>query len=64
MQAVSQARVAVVDHGFTVGDGVSKRLKTEAGVPFALTRHLQRLNRSARGTRLAGRGRARRPDSG
>lgn len=50
VQAVSQARVAVVDHGFTVGDGVFETLKTEAGVPFALTRHLQRLNRSARGS--------------
>ncbi|HPJ18514.1 MAG TPA: aminodeoxychorismate lyase [Actinomycetota bacterium] len=52
VQAVSQARVAVVDHGFTVGDGVFETLKTEAGVPFALTRHLQRLNRSARGLGL------------
>lgn len=36
------------DHGFTVGDGVFEAVKVTDGVPFALTRHLLRLNRSAR----------------
>ncbi len=49
-----QARVAVLDHGFTVGDGVFETLRTahapELGVvPFALDRHLRRLARSASG---------------
>jgi branched-chain amino acid aminotransferase len=48
------AAVAVLDHGFTVGDGVFETLKTvddpSVGVvPFAMDRHLQRLARSAAG---------------
>lgn len=49
---VDVAMVQVVDHGFTVGDGVFETLKIEAGVPFALTRHLRRLARSAQGLAL------------
>ena len=41
--------VAVTDHGFTVGDGVFEAVKTLDGRPFALTRHLARLTRSAAG---------------
>lgn len=41
------ARVSAFDHGLTVGDGVFETLKVVAGVPFALTRHLRRLARSA-----------------
>lgn len=41
------ARVSVFDHGFTVGDGVFETTKVVAGRPFALTRHLERLGRSA-----------------
>jgi branched-chain amino acid aminotransferase len=44
--------VAVSDHGFTVGDGVFEAVKVLDGQPFALTRHLQRLVRSARGLGL------------
>jgi branched-chain amino acid aminotransferase len=44
--------VAVTDHGFTVGDGVFEAVKTLHGRPFALTRHLQRLERSAAGLGL------------
>lgn len=44
--------LSVLDHGFTVGDGVFETLKTVAGRPFALTRHLQRLARSAAGLGL------------
>ena len=39
--------VTISDHGFTVGDGVFEALKLIDGQPFALTRHLQRLARSA-----------------
>jgi len=39
--------VAVTDHGLTVGDGVFEAVKVVDGHPFALTRHLQRLTRSA-----------------
>jgi branched-chain amino acid aminotransferase len=39
--------IAVADHGFTVGDGVFEAIKVVDGVPFALTRHLQRMSRNA-----------------
>lgn len=39
--------VTVADHGFTVGDGVFEACKVVGGVPFALSRHLHRLARSA-----------------
>jgi branched-chain amino acid aminotransferase len=41
------AAVGVTDHGFTVGDGVFEALKVVDGQPFAMTRHLARLRRSA-----------------
>jgi branched-chain amino acid aminotransferase len=44
--------VTVQDHGLTVGDGVFEAVKVVAGVPFALTRHLDRLTRSAAGLGL------------
>jgi branched-chain amino acid aminotransferase len=44
--------VGVTDHGFTVGDGVFEAIKVVDGQPFALTRHLQRLARSAAGLGL------------
>ena len=44
--------VAVNDHGMTVGDGVFEAVKVVDGQPFALTRHLERLERSARGLGL------------
>ncbi|GHA04466.1 aminotransferase class IV [Streptomyces echinoruber] len=46
------ARVSVFDHGLTVGDGVFETVKAVDGRPFALTRHLERLTRSARGLGL------------
>ncbi|MBC3992086.1 aminodeoxychorismate lyase [Streptomyces sp. AC563] len=49
----SEARVSVFDHGITVGDGIFETLKAVDGVPFALTRHLDRLATSARGLGLA-----------
>ncbi|MGL5829055.1 MAG: aminotransferase class IV, partial [Angustibacter sp.] len=42
-----RADLSSLDHGFTVGDGVFETLKVSSGVPFALTRHLARLARSA-----------------
>jgi branched-chain amino acid aminotransferase len=41
------ASVSVTDHGLTVGDGVFETAAVRDGVPFALTRHLHRLARSA-----------------
>lgn len=37
------------DHGLTVGDGVFETIELRAGRPFALRRHLDRLERSAAG---------------
>ncbi|NYG56118.1 aminotransferase class IV [Nocardioides perillae] len=48
------AAVRVDDHGLTVGDGVFEAVKVVQGQPFALTRHLDRLARSAAGLGLAG----------
>ncbi len=42
----------VNDHGITVGDGVFEAVKVAGGRPFALTRHLDRMARSARGLGL------------
>lgn len=39
--------IGVTDHGLTVGDGVFEAIKVLEGRPFALTRHLDRLARSA-----------------
>ncbi|MFE6908955.1 aminotransferase class IV [Streptomyces erythrochromogenes] len=52
LKDVDSATVSVLDHGLTVGDGVFETLKTEHGRAFALTRHLERLTRSARGLGL------------
>jgi branched-chain amino acid aminotransferase len=43
-----QGIITVRDHGFTVGDGVFEAVKVVDGRPFALSRHLRRLARSAR----------------
>ncbi|WP_406280213.1 aminotransferase class IV [Embleya sp. NBC_00896] len=44
--------VRVDDHGLTVGDGVFETMKATGGRAFAMTRHLERLTRSARGLGL------------
>jgi len=44
----------VNDHGITVGDGVFETVKVIEGRPFALTRHLDRMARSASGLGLPG----------
>lgn len=46
------AVIGIDDHGLTVGDGVFETLKVLDGVPFALTRHLERLVASASGLGL------------
>ena len=49
--------VAALDHSIIVGDGVFETMKvipgSTGGTPFALTRHLQRLRRSADGLGIA-----------
>jgi branched-chain amino acid aminotransferase len=52
LQDIESARVSVFDHGLTVGDGVFETVKAVGGRAFALTRHLDRLTRSARGLGL------------
>jgi branched-chain amino acid aminotransferase len=44
--------ITVSDHGLTVGDGVFEAVKVVDDQPFALTRHLERLARSAAGLGL------------
>jgi branched-chain amino acid aminotransferase len=44
--------ITVSDHGLTVGDGVFEAVKVVDGTPFALSRHLARLARSAQGLGL------------
>ncbi|SDS47452.1 branched-chain amino acid aminotransferase [Paraoerskovia marina] len=48
----TQPSVSAVDHGVTVGDGVFETCRVDDGAPFALTRHLARLRRSAEGLGL------------
>jgi branched-chain amino acid aminotransferase len=50
--ADDEARISVFDHGLVVGDGVFETIKVAAGRPFAITRHLARLRRSALGLGL------------
>lgn len=52
LQDIESARVSVFDHGLTVGDGIFETVKATDGRTFALTRHLDRLTRSARGLGL------------
>lgn len=47
LSPAAEAQVAALDHGVTVGDGVFETCKVVDGTPFALTRHLARLRRSA-----------------
>lgn len=48
----AEARVSFRDHGLVVGDGVFETVKVVERRPFALTRHLARLRRSALGLGL------------
>src|SRR6478735_5896032 len=51
-KVLEEPAVAVSDHGLTVGDGVFEAIKAVNGRPFALTRHLERLQASAEGLGL------------
>jgi branched-chain amino acid aminotransferase len=55
---IVDAKVSVLDHGFTVADGVFETLLVTDGKVFALDRHLARLARSASGLGIS------MPDSG
>ena len=48
-----EARISVFDHGLVTGDGVFETIKVVSGVPFAMSRHLARLARSATGLGLS-----------
>jgi branched-chain amino acid aminotransferase len=52
LQDAAGPHVSIFDHGFTVGDGVFEAVKAVEGRPFALSRHLDRLARSAAGLGL------------
>lgn len=52
LEDAATGAVSVLDHGFTVGDGVFEAVKVVHGQPFALTRHLRRLAGSAAGMGL------------
>ncbi|UAL31252.1 aminodeoxychorismate lyase [Nocardioides rotundus] len=52
LEAADEPALTISDHGFTVGDGVFEAIKVVDGEPFALTRHLARLQRSAAGLGL------------
>ncbi|MGP8162443.1 MAG: aminotransferase class IV [Acidimicrobiales bacterium] len=47
------ATVSVFDHGLIVGDGVFETILLYRGCPFALSRHLARLEHSTRGLGIA-----------
>ncbi|MGH9283518.1 MAG: aminotransferase class IV, partial [Acidimicrobiales bacterium] len=47
-----EARISPFDHGLLTGDGVFETLRVYGGRPFAWTRHLERLSRSAAGMGL------------
>jgi branched-chain amino acid aminotransferase len=47
--SAGDANVPALDHGVTVGDGVFETLRVYDGQPFAVRRHLDRLERSAKG---------------
>lgn len=49
LQSPNELSISPLDHGMIVGDGVFETIKIERGQPFALTRHLERLVRSAEG---------------
>ena len=50
---IEDAKVSVLDHGFTVADGVFETLLVNDGKVFAVDRHLVRLAKSASGLGIA-----------
>src|SRR6476469_7684484 len=53
LSELEAARVSPLDHGLVVGDGVFETRRVYGGVPFAWTRHLQRLRASSTGLGLS-----------
>ena len=53
LMPLESAGVSPLDHGLVVGDGVFETLRVYGGVPFAWTRHFERLQSSANGLGLA-----------
>ncbi|MBC9225329.1 4-amino-4-deoxychorismate lyase [Aeromicrobium sp. 636] len=53
LESPRERAISVLDHGLVVGDGVFETAAVIDGEPFALTRHLDRLVRSAEGLGLA-----------
>lgn len=49
LESPDEPALSVLDHGLVVGDGVFETVAVTDGRPFALTRHLERLARSAEG---------------
>jgi branched-chain amino acid aminotransferase len=49
----ADAHIGALDHGVTVGDGIFETCKVVDGTPFAWSRHLHRLRRSATTLELA-----------
>lgn len=58
LQSPGERSISVLDHGMVVGDGVFETVQISDNQPFALTRHLDRLERSAQGLGIG------RPDVG
>ncbi len=58
LESPDEPALSVLDHGLVVGDGVFETVAVDDGQPFALTRHLDRLARSAEGLGIG------RPDLG
>lgn len=51
--SIEDAKVSVLDHGFTVADGVFETLLVTDGKVFAIDRHMTRLAKSAAGLGIA-----------
>lgn len=49
LMSIADAKISVLDHGFTVADGVFETLLVTDGKVFAIDRHLTRLAKSAAG---------------
>lgn len=49
LESPDEPSISALDHGIVVGDGVFETIQISADRPFALTRHLDRLVRSAEG---------------
>ncbi|MGD0197425.1 MAG: aminotransferase class IV [Solirubrobacteraceae bacterium] len=52
LTALADAKISVTDEGLVRGDGIFEVMRLYDGVPYALDRHLARMERSAAGLRL------------